>query len=397
MTKTDGWIFLVGAMCIYQIVLFLILVRGAKLLSKAGSFSSAVSSFPSLAIVVPARNEEETIETGLQSLAELDYPGLEIVVVNDRSTDQTLQKIKKVQEKASQIKIINILELPEGWLGKNWALQKGAEESRSELILFTDADVEIQSDFLRKGIQFFQLNGLDHLGGIPQVTSRSWYLYPLVGLFGLGFSLFTRPWQGKDSEKDRAVGIGAFNLVKRKSYEAIQGHQALCLRPDDDLKLALVFKRAGFKTDCLNGVEGMRVEWYPNFISLMRGLEKNVMTGFEYSFPLAIVSLALYFVTFMGPFLLLLWAQGIAFYLALLSTAFLLASFSGQLYMARLPLWCVPFMPLATPVIVFVFARACLLTYLQQGVYWRETFYSLQKLRSNRMPFPGTQSQKRTT
>ena len=382
-------IVLATLLCAYQLSLFLILVRGAAKLSPLKTETQEHLPLPSLSIVVPARNEEKTIETGLRSLVKMDYPGLQIVVVNDRSTDGTREKSEAFQQKWPQIKIKNLTELPKGWLGKNHALHTGAQETQTELILFTDADVEMDEKFLKGAVRFFQKGSLDHLGGIPQVTSRSWYLYPLIGVFGLGFSLFTRPWQGKNVKKDRAVGIGAFNLVKRSSYEAIGGHQKLSLRPDDDLKLALVMKRSGFRTDCVNGVHGMRVEWYPDFPSLARGLEKNVMTGFEYSFFLAFLSLGVFAMTFIFPFVFPFFATGKALVVAWISVGLLLMSYLGQLYLARLPLWCVPLMPLATPIIWVIFARACLLTHLRKGVYWRDTFYSLEALRSNRMPLPG--------
>ena len=150
---------------LYQWALFLNLIRGAFLLSRPAKIVH-LKEYPSLSIVVPARNEEDTIETGLRSLARLDYSNLEIIVVNDRSTDRTLSKIESIQKTHSAIKVVNIHHLPENWLGKNYALQKGAEQSRSELILFSDADVEIRSEFLEKSIGFLQKQCLDHLGEI---------------------------------------------------------------------------------------------------------------------------------------------------------------------------------------------------------------------------------------
>jgi cellulose synthase/poly-beta-1,6-N-acetylglucosamine synthase-like glycosyltransferase len=373
----------------YQLALLGFLIRGSTKLSKLKAESSLTKA-PTLSIVVPARNEEDTIETGLRSLLKCEYPHLEIIVVNDRSTDGTLQRVESLSQNHPEVKILNLQELPENWLGKNHALQRGAEQSTSELILFTDADVEIGSDFLKKAVCFFEEHELDHLGGIPKVTSRSLVLYPLVGVFGLGFSLFTRPWEGKDPSKDRAVGIGAFNLVRRSAYQTISGHQSLAMRPDDDLKLALVLKRAGFKTDCVNGVEGMEVEWYPSFISLVRGLEKNVMTGFEYDFRLAFVGLFFYAATFVLPFALPFLTEGTALAFSLLAATALFLSYLGQLYLAKLPLWCVPFLPLASPVIFSIFVRDCFLTYIRRGVIWRGTFYSLQSLRANRMRLPGS-------
>lgn len=371
----------------YHTLLLLWLLYGARKLSRIKKDSregQANPELPSLTIVVPARNEEKTLGVGLRSLLQLTYPNLEIIVVNDRSTDDTARVLAEFQKQDSRLKGVNVTDLPVGWLGKNHALQLGAKESQSELILFTDADVEIDNWFLRKAVEFLIRNHLDHLAAIPKVTGGEHQLYPVLGVFGLAFSLFTRPWQGKDPKKNQAVGIGAFNLVRRSAYAALGGHGKIALRPDDDLKLALIFKRNGFKTDCVNAVEGLRVEWYSSFDALKRGLEKNTMTGFEYSFPKAILGNVLFVVTFLLPFGLLFVTSGMSWLISLCTVGVLLLAYAGQLYEARMPLWCVPFFPLAALAIFFVFTRACWLTFRKQGVYWRDTFYSLELLRTNR-------------
>lgn len=385
-------IYLVSAMLFYQFALLLWLIYGARKLSdlRDTSVPQLESSLPSLSIIVPARNEEKTIEKGLTSLGKLSYPSLEIFVINDRSTDRTGEMIERFAANDSRFKPISVSHLPPDWLGKNHALHLGAQFSKSELLLFTDADVEIDDVFLRKAVVFFNNKRLDHLGAIPRVTSRDWKVYPLLGVFGLAFSLFTRPWQGKDPLKDRAVGIGAFNLVRKTSYDAFAGHESLRLRPDDDLKLALLMKRSGLKTDCIKGLEGLTVEWYSSIGELKRGLEKNVMTGFEYSFSKAVLGHGLFFMTFLLPFLLPFFSSGPAFFISCLSLGLLLASYFGQLYEARMPVYCTPLFPLASAVILGIFTRACWLTFRNDGVYWRDTFYSLEKLRTNLIPPPGS-------
>ncbi|MFM8268659.1 MAG: glycosyltransferase [Pseudomonadota bacterium] len=374
-------------MLVYHAGLFLWLFYGARKLSKVKNILPAeviAAELPSLSIIVPARNEEKTLGVGLSSLIQLTYPRLEIFVVNDRSTDKTAQVIDEFVKRDQRLKAVTVDRLPERWLGKNHALQLGAFESQSELILFTDADVEMDDEFLKNAVLFFLKNQLDHCAGIPKVTGGTPVLYPLLGVFGLAFSLFTRPWQGKDPNKKQAVGIGAFNLVRRAAYLGIGGHSQLSLRPDDDLKLALLFKRSGFKTDCVNAVEGLRVEWYSNAIQLMRGLEKNTMTGFEYSFPKAILGNILFTFTFLFPFFLPLLNEGPSSVFSWAALLCLFLSYAGQLYEARMPLWCVPFFPFAALGILFIVVRACWLTFRNQGVYWRDTFYSLDVLRSNR-------------
>jgi len=371
----------------YHLVLLIWLIYGARKLSHIKNEAEGMHSvpdLPSLSIVVPARNEKQTLKVGLDSLTQLTYPHLEILVVNDRSTDGTAQVLANFQSKEERLRVLSVAKLPKGWLGKNHALHLGAAASQSELILFTDADVEIKDSFLKRAVQFLNANHLDHLAAIPQVTAGKWSLYPVLGVFGLAFSLFTRPWLGKNPKKDQAVGIGAFNLVRRSAYQAIDGHSKLSLRPDDDLKLALVLKRNGFRTDCVKAVEGIRVEWYASFKQLMHGLEKNVMTGFEYSFPKAILGNVLFAVTFLMPFILVGFSSGLNSFVSWATLFVLLAAYGGQLFEARMPLWCIPFFPLAALGILIVFARACWLTYRNQGVFWRDTFYSLDELRSNR-------------
>lgn len=381
------------ALFLYHASLLAWLLVGARKLSRLGKgCETSEPNLPSLTIVVPARNEELTLATGLSSLCQLSYPQLSICAVNDRSTDKTGQILKEFEHRDPRIRTITVENLPPDWLGKNHALHLGAQASDSEIILFTDADVEIEDHFLKQAVVFFLHHRLDHLAGIPRVVTSQPLLYPLLGAFGLAFSLFTRPWQGKDPKRDQAVGIGAFNLVRRSSYQAFGGHTSLRLRPDDDLKLALLLKRAGYRTDCITAVEGLRVEWYSRFEDLKRGLEKNVMTGFEYSFPKAILGNLLFAITFLLPFLMPWLTSGLSWFLCMGTLLCLLIAYLGQLYEARMPLLCTPCFPIAALGILYIFSRACWLTYKNQGVYWRDTFYSLKKLRTNRIPPPQSQS-----
>jgi len=378
------------ALFIYHASLLAWLLYGARELSRLKGTDNEISepNLPSLTIVVPARNEENTLATGLNSLCQLTYPQLCICVVNDRSTDKTGLILKDFERRDPRIRSISVECLPPDWLGKNYALHLGAQDSESELILFTDADVEIDDEFLKQAVGFFLRHRLDHLAGIPRVVTSQVLLYPLLGAFGLAFSLFTRPWQGKDPKTDQAVGIGAFNLVRRSSYQAFGGHAPLRLRPDDDLKLALLLKRAGYRTDCITAVEGLRVEWYSRFEDLKRGLEKNVMTGFEYSFPKAILGNVLFALTFLLPFLMPWLTSGLSWLFCMGAVMCLLLAYLGQLYEARMPLLCTPSFPIAALGILYIFSRACWLTYRNQGVYWRDTFYPLKTLRTNRIPPP---------
>src|SRR6266850_2473571 len=122
---------------------------------------------PPMSIIAAARNEARGIEAAVISLLRLDYPALEIIIVNDRSTDETGAILERLARQHSRLTIKNISELPEGWLGKNHALYAGAAVASGTLLLFTDADVVFEPTTLRRAITLMEQDELDHLTAIP--------------------------------------------------------------------------------------------------------------------------------------------------------------------------------------------------------------------------------------
>jgi cellulose synthase/poly-beta-1,6-N-acetylglucosamine synthase-like glycosyltransferase len=118
---------------------------------------------PLLSIIIPARNEEKHIERALASVLALDYPRLEIIVLDDRSQDSTADILHRMAEQEARLRVITITELPAGWLGKNYALHVGAEQAEGEFLLFTDADVRMSPDTVSRAVARMQENSLDHL------------------------------------------------------------------------------------------------------------------------------------------------------------------------------------------------------------------------------------------
>ena len=118
---------------------------------------------PSLSVIIPACNEEESIEQAVIQLINQDYPNFEVIVVNDRSTDNTGVILEKLKVQYSQLKVINITELPSNWLGKNHAISQGVKASSGEWLLFTDADIMFTPNSLKETISYSSKNELDHL------------------------------------------------------------------------------------------------------------------------------------------------------------------------------------------------------------------------------------------
>ena len=220
------------------LVLWLVLsidwLLGVQLVDRL-AVSFTVKERPTLSVIIPALNEEGALETSLQSVLRQAYPGLEVIAINDRSTDRTGAILDRMQETYPQLQVVHIETLPAGWLGKNHALYLGAQKAKGEWLLFTDADVTFGPGALGAAVNYALGHNLEHLTAIPHMTAKGPLLKSFVAAFMLLFSYKVLRFSG--SLTDEHIGLGAFNLLRRATYEAVGGHVPIALRPDDDLML----------------------------------------------------------------------------------------------------------------------------------------------------------------
>jgi cellulose synthase/poly-beta-1,6-N-acetylglucosamine synthase-like glycosyltransferase len=266
---------------------------------------------PLVSIIIAAKEEERSITRTLRHLLQQDYERMEIIVINDRSKDQTgvkLEELKRWSAGKEEIKvplqIIHVTALSEGWLGKNHALYQGYLQAKGEYLLFTDADVVYRSSTVRDAMSYMKRKEVDHLTVTPAIVAKSFWLRAFVQLFLFLFNLYVRPWRANDDHQYRhGIGIGAFNLIRRKAYEKIGTHQAFSMRPDDDLQLGTRVKQAKLKQRFITGMEHLEVEWYPDLRSAIQGLEKNTYSGLNYRLWMVIFALLGQFFAFLLPFI----------------------------------------------------------------------------------------------
>lgn len=346
---------------------------------------SATGSLPSVSIVVAARNEERNIRTALQSLLNLDYPQLQLIVVDDRSEDRTGRILDEIAESDVRLEIVHIRKLPKGWLGKNYALWQGSNKASGELLLFTDADVVMEPDTLARAVGYLQEEGLDHLAATPEARMPSLFLNMFGVTFGLFFGIFTRPWKASSPSSHCHIGIGAFNLVKAQSYRQAGGHKTIALRPDDDLKLGKILKQHGCRQKLIYGAGLISVEWYASIRELVLGLEKNVFAGTDYRLWLAIAGVMFNLVAILWPYMALLVTSGstLALYMFIVVLISLLAADSARLH-GFSPWYALGF-PFTAGLFTFIIIRTVTCNLVKGGISWRGTFYSLSELRENRI------------
>jgi glycosyltransferase involved in cell wall biosynthesis len=357
---------------------------GLPRLRSLGSVEPA-ATLPPLSIIVAARNEARHIAAAVSSLLALDYPALEIVVVNDRSTDATAAILKRLARGDPRLKITHIAELPDGWLGKNYALASGAELASSPLLLFTDADVVFEPTAVKRAVTVMVEDRLDHLTAIPHATVPGVALRAFVAAFGVFFSVYTRPWKARDPRSRRHIGIGAFNLLRADVYRAIGTHRTIAMRPDDDIKLGKVIKARGFRQDVVDAHEYISVEWYASLRELVDGLMKNAFAGVNYSLLAVAGSTAALLLTFVFPLPALLLTHGLARVLNGLSVILTALVFFMSARRGGVPYGYVLAFPLAALLFAYIIWRSALLAVVSGRVVWRGTAYPLAELRANRV------------
>ncbi|CAN5869765.1 hydroxychlorobactene glucosyltransferase CruC [soil metagenome] len=239
-----------------------------------------------VSVVVPARNEAATIETVVTSVLASTYHPLELIVVDDRSTDGTAAIVERLAAADARLRLIAGEPLPEGWYGKPWACAQGYREARGDLLLFTDADTRHESGLLARAVGALRTEEAALVTVSPQqrcVTFWERVIMPQIWLL-LGIRYHPRRVNRARRERD-VIANGQFILVRREDYEAIGTHAAVRHEVAEDLALAQTFFRNGRKLHFAFAERLMETRMYQNLPQLIEGWSKNVYLGGRRSFP----------------------------------------------------------------------------------------------------------------
>jgi hypothetical protein len=372
---------------LFSAVVAIATVRGVPVLETLPP-DPTPEGWPSLSIVVAARDEIGTLEAAVRSHLATDYPDLELVLVDDRSTDGTGALIDRLAAEDPRVTALHVAELPDGWLGKVHALDVATAQARGDWLLFCDADVHLAGAALRRIVAHVEHQQLDHVAALPT-------LLPVDGLTDACTSMFvrlllggSRPWEVRDPDKARSVGFGAFNLSRKAVLERSEGFPWLKLEIADDMALGAVMKRAGGRIGLLNARGLVRLTYYPSLGAMVRGQEKagySILGGFSLLRTLAVCA------ALPGAELLvlvgLLPVAGTPAWLPALA----LGGYGfGLLQCALLNRWAglrvLPALlhPVAVFLMAWMYARGGWIGWREGGIRWRDTFYPVEQLRAGR-------------
>ncbi len=395
-----GLSWLVAAAWAYKTIEFLVNIKRVPDLLDTHYDGLLPSGSPRLAVIVPACNEETAIEQTVRSLLAQGGLQLEVVAVDDRSTDRTgtildmlrkelqdaAQDVSQAQTSAVPLTVLHVRELPTGWMGKQNALAQGVAATDAPYLLFTDGDIFFRPDALRRAMQYMIEERADHLVLLPTPIIKSFGEHMMLSAMQVLSACAVRLWKVADPQSPRdRIGVGAFNLVRREAYEAIGGFTALRMEVLEDVRLAVEIKRLGLRQRVVFGVDLVTLHWASGVSGIVRNVTKNLFAAFRFNTFLVLCGSI--FISAFGIYPACGFFGPPAIQLASLTTVACQWVFyracrrkggSGPQYALLLPV--------ATGFLVYAMLRSTLLTLVRGAVIWRGTTYPLKELRANAGP-----------
>ncbi|MEX2528796.1 MAG: glycosyltransferase [Gemmatimonadota bacterium] len=338
--------------------------------------STAGGKWPSVSVIIPARNEVANLPRLLGSLAAQDYPDYEVILVDDGSDDGTGELARGTPPgNARRIHVVDGQPLPEGWFGKPWACHQGAEEATGRILLFTDADTYHAPELLRAAVLGFQedeAQALSLVGRQEMETFGERLVQPqLFTLLGLRFPrmdqhLPREKWEG-------AIANGQYIMVAREAYEAMGGHAAVRGEVVEDLRLAQELVRGGFRLTLRRAEELFSTRMYTSLRELVNGWTKNLAMGARQSAGwwggLALPGMVMFLLVMwvLPPVVLLASLAGVAgpstdgvMVWSGVATLFSATIWAGAYHRFQAPIWMAVLFPLGALVTVFIALRSAM-------------------------------------
>lgn len=284
-----------GFICVIIFIVSLVNLFTAPELKKEQSKSDDLVS-----ILIPARNEENNIANIISDCLNQTYKKIEIIVLNDHSSDNT----KKILENFSdKIQIIDGLDLPENWLGKNWACHQLSQKANGKYLLFVDADVRLNEFAVESAISIFYQKKVKMLSVFPTQIMKSFSEYLIVPLMNwLLLSFLPLALVYKSKNKSFVAANGQFILWDREYYNSIGGHHAVKNMPVEDMEFARTVKSSNQKMITLLGGNMVFCRMYSNFKDAVNGFAKNFYPGFKINSVVFISFITLVVASLLIPF-----------------------------------------------------------------------------------------------
>ena len=262
--------------------------------------ATSLTSTPPVSILIPVRNEEESIGTLLEQLSTFEYRLLEIIVYDDHSTDKTESIVTEWATLRPNIKLLNGDILPQGWLGKNHACHQLAQAATGNILLFLDADVNVKNDLIQRSISHFQKYRLHLLSIFPKQIVTSFGEKVSVPLMNwILLSLLPLTLIRKSNNKVFSAANGQFMMFKADTYKAIWPHEKCKSHKVEDIAIMRLFKHKGLVSDTRLGDNDISCRMYVGLDDAIAGFTKNI---FEFFGNSVLATILFWVLTSIAPF-----------------------------------------------------------------------------------------------
>jgi chlorobactene glucosyltransferase len=356
-------------------LLFLIALSNLHYLRRLGSYGPPART-PPVSILVPARNEERSIERCLRSLLAQDYPEFEVVVLDDQSTDGTPDLIAEMAGRESKLVAVQGVQPPAGWLGKQWACYQLAQAATGELLLFTDADTVHEAQALSRAVAALFEESADLLSAMPRQEVTTWSEKLVIPVMPWSFFAFLPlgiAFRVKASSL--AAAVGQFMLFRRSAYDRVGGHRAVRQDLVEDIALARLFKARGRRWRLVDGEHLLSCRMYGSWSEVRDGFSKNLWAAFGYRLPLFLVvclCLAIAFWQPLGTLVLSMVGAALPWHAvaqAILAVVLSLGLWSVSHLRFHFPLWLVPLYPASILLLEILAVRSIVVTLAGRGTW----------------------------
>lgn len=352
---------------------------------------------PWLSVIVPACNEQGAIEATIRSLLASTGVPLEVIAVNDRSTDATGAILDRLAEEfaasaadpgptGNTLSVLHVHALPEGWLGKPHALAQGVALARAPYLLFTDADILFRDDAILRSLSYLRRENLDHLALLATAITRTFGERVVLGALSVLAAWSIRLWKVQDPKARETLGVGSFTLVRREAYEQVGGWATVRTEVLEDLRFGWELKRRHRLRQAVALGSGLlQLHWAPGAIGLAHNLGKNGFAVFRYQLPVALGAVAGMLVLLFAPIVALVGPSPVRWaFLPFAVSVWVLHRLSRR--QSEIPARYLWLFPVGGALLLYGVLRSVALTLSRGGVVWRGTLYPLAWLRSHAGP-----------
>ncbi len=218
-----------------------------------GISGNVPNPLPSVTVIISAKDEEQNIGEAVRSILASDHCSIRLVLVDDRSTDRTLEIMREMARLDRRITVLSIQELPAGWTGKTHAVFLAADHAPGEILLFSDADTVFRPDAISRALKFFLGNDFDMMSLLPGFTARGILEDAIYPHLALGLSYFYPLTEVNDSTKPAAMASGCFIMISRSAYREVGTWATFKSQLTEDVALAKAVKAKGLKMGLMRG------------------------------------------------------------------------------------------------------------------------------------------------